>query len=179
MKMRRDGKLVWHAIDEIVPAAWNARVSHDIKGIAESIRISGFRDPIEVITEIGGMPQDVPLTIVSGEGRYKAARHLNLTEIPVLEYSFDSLASAKRYSLAANREAEKSVFDPEATLTLLRELPDLEGTGFLPDELDRLERSLALPDGGEFPIVDLDTDAGNEEGDRAVVCPKCGYEFDA
>ena len=38
----------WVGIDEIAPAEWNARTGHDVNGIAESIEVNDFRDPIEV-----------------------------------------------------------------------------------------------------------------------------------
>jgi hypothetical protein len=113
------------ALSEIKPAPWNARAGHAVEAIAESISVNGFRDPIEVWAETG--------EIVAGEGRYHAAVALGLSTVPVILHVFDSLASARRYSIANNRLAERSAWDLPALQADLKELQGLgglTGTGF-------------------------------------------------
>lgn len=110
------------SLEEIHPAAWNVRTGHDVDGIAESIRINGFRDPIEVWRETG--------EIVAGEGRYHAAVKLGLSEVPVIYHDFTGLAEAKRYGIANNRLGDKSEWDLVPLQSQLAELESLAGTGF-------------------------------------------------
>lgn len=109
-------------LDAIHPAPWNVRTGHAVSAIAESIRVNGFRDPIEAWRKTG--------EIVAGEGRYLAARHLGLSTVPVVWHEFDSLASAKRYAIANNRLTDRSHFELEALRDQLEELGSLAGTGY-------------------------------------------------
>ena len=147
-------------ITEIKPAPWNVRGGHDVEGIAESIRVNGFRDPIEVWTKTG--------EIVAGEGRYHAAKRLGLETVPVVEHDFDSLASAKRYSIANNRLTDKSEFDGAGLFAQLEELPTLDGTGFTLADLAELRMGLTpekelLTDPDDVPEVRVE--AISQRGD--------------
>ena len=146
---------------DIHPAPWNVRTGHDVAGIAESIRINGFRDPIEVWRKTG--------EIVAGEGRYHAAVMLELVEVPVIFHDFDSLASAKRYAIANNRLTDKSEWDLPALTDTLGELDSLAGTGFDEAELPGLGGADASPP-EDFASYD-------EDIETQFCCPKCGYEW--
>ena len=125
-------------LTDIHPAPWNVRTGHDIDGIVESIRVNGFRDPIEVWGFTG--------EIVAGEGRYHAAKALGMETVPVIRHTFDSLASAKRYAIANNRLTDKSAFDLPALAAQLNDLPDLDGTGFSASDLAELEANMLEPE---------------------------------
>jgi len=140
---------------DIHPAPWNVRTGHDVAGIAESIRVNGFRDPIEVWRKTG--------EIVAGEGRYHAAVMLELVEVPVIFHDFDSLASAKRYAIANNRLTDKSEWDLPALNVQLAELGSLEGTGF--DELGPIDADSSGTIDEALPALAI------------VKCPRCGHEW--
>lgn len=171
MKTERNGKLVWRPATSIAPAPWNVRRNHDLDGIAESIRVNAFRDPIEVWATENGEPRPLPHEIVVGEGRFRAAvEKLGMADVPVIEHDFADLDAAKRYSIANNRLTDKSDFDPEALLAQLEELPTLEGTGF---DLHDLE-ALRVPD-SEFK--EYDESAADDV--KFIECPKCGHKWPA
>lgn len=107
---------------DIRPAAWNARTSHAVDAIAESISVNGFRDPIEVWRQTG--------EIVAGEGRYLAALALGMDTVPVIWHEFDSLLDAQRYHIANNRLTDRSEWKLDELKQQLEQLGTLEGTGF-------------------------------------------------
>lgn len=146
--------------DAIRPAPWNVRTGHDVAGIADSLRVHGFRDPIEVWRDTG--------EIVAGEGRYRAALQLELDRVPVIWHDFDSLASAKRYAIANNRLGDKSQFDHAALVDQLQSLDGLDGTGFDVSELEALDTT--------FEPVSAD-EQGSLDEKSPVICPECGHEF--
>lgn len=148
------------SLDDIHPAPWNVRTGHDIDAIVESIRINGFRDPIEAWRTTG--------EIVAGEGRYHAARRLGLPTVPVIWHEFDSLASAKRYGIANNKTGDSSRFDEEALHEQLAELASLEGTGFPADYLAQLDPEFEPVAEDEEPRLDRK---------EPITCPHCGAEF--
>ena len=163
-------KIVNREVGGVRPASWNVRTGHDLDGTAESIRVNGFRDPVEVWASTGGRANNPPHDIVVGEGRYRAAVEIiGMAEVPVVEHDFADLDAAMRYSIANNRLTDKSVFDEPRLLEQLEALPRLEGTGFTTDDL------------GELRVPDFGSADENEQPrlDRRnpVVCPECGHEF--
>jgi DNA modification methylase len=142
------------------------RTDHDVDAIAESIKVNGFRDPIELWATEDGKPLPEPHTIVAGEGRYLAARRLVLQDVPCIEFDFDSLASAKRYAIANNRLTDKSAFDDAALLAQLEELPTLEGTGFTLEDLEELGDDSPVELAGDpDDVPDVQEDAITKPGD--------------
>jgi DNA modification methylase len=121
-----------------------------VDAIAKSIQEFGFRQPI-VVDEQG--------VIIVGDARFKAAKKLGLTEVPVHVAVGLSPAQAKAYRLADNQTAQLATWNEDA---LIRELQDLERlqvdldlTGFSAEELNRLmapdpQDGLADPD--EIPL---------------------------
>ena len=164
-------RLTSRSAASIEPPEWNARTNHDIDGIVESIRVNGFRDPIEVWATQGGKRLPEPHTIVAGEGRYRAAVFLDMAEVPVVEFDFDDLDAARRYAIANNRLTDKSEWDLDELVNSLSSLPDLDGTGFTPEELEELAfypETAQAPD--EFPSVGEDLGTNRK-------CPSCGYQW--
>lgn len=137
--------------DKLHPAEWNVRTGHDIQGIAESIAINGFRDPIEAWRTTGD--------IVAGEGRWRAATEvLGLTSIPVIWHDFPDLAAAKTYALASNALTDRSVMDLPRLADTLGELPSLAGTGIESETVERLAAAMetaAAAARGETPRVEF------------------------
>ena len=92
------------SIDLIKPYDKNPRKNdHAVEQVARSLKEFGFQQPIVV---------DKNMTIVVGHTRYKAARHLKLTEVPVViaDISEDKLQA---YRLADNKLNELADWDTE------------------------------------------------------------------
>ena len=97
----------------------------------------GFINPVVV---------DHRRKIVTGHGRFEAAKLLGLIRIPVICVEHLSDAQLRAYSLADNKLAERAGWDREALAVELEELQvllpeiglDLSVTGFEPGEADAL-----------------------------------------
>src|SRR3954468_20627669 len=123
-------------LDRLVPYANNARTHSEdqIAQIATSIREFGFTNPILVDPNAG---------IIAGHARLRAARKLELSDVPVIVLTGLSDAQKRAYTLADNKLALNAGWDEEL---LARELADLQAqeydlslTGFSADELAALE----------------------------------------
>lgn len=125
----------------------NARIHSEdqIKDLMTSIIKFGFNDPIEV---------DDTYTILSGHGRYEAAKNLGMEKIPVLKHSHLSDKDKKAYILAANRISQSASWDYDLLKFEFRDLMesgfDLLQTGFKSLEIDTV---LILED-----VKDVDED---------------------
>lgn len=105
MEKVKQPQIVIKKINEIRPYEKNPRRNDDaVKYVAASIKEFGFKQPI-VIDKDG--------TIVAGHTRYKAAKKLNLKEVPVIIADDLSDEAVKAYRLADNKVAEKAVWDDE------------------------------------------------------------------
>jgi DNA modification methylase len=130
----------------------NPRVGN-VDRIAESLRVNGQYKP--VVVNIGshtGRPHEV----LAGNHTLKAARDLGWDDIAAVTVDVDD-DQAARIVLADNRTADLATHDDRLLLELLSDLPDLDGTGYDPGDLDELE---ALLEGGveEIPAALTDPD---------------------
>jgi len=124
-----------------------------VQQIITSIEAHGFVFPI-VATRDG--------KIVSGHGRYMAAKRLKLKEVPVISLEHVSEHQARAIALADNRLVERSTWDDKLLGEILLELSDidldfsLDATGFSMPEIDfRIENAepAAKPDrADEVPV---------------------------
>jgi ParB-like chromosome segregation protein Spo0J len=139
-------------IDRLRPYDRNPRTHSDdqVVQIAASMVEFGWTNPI-LIDETDG--------ILAGHGRLQAAKHLGLSEVPVVPLSHLSEAQKRAYILADNQLALQAGWDEqllaEELAWLKEESFDLDLIGFEDGELDRL---LALEaagdrDGGVAPLV--------------------------
>lgn len=156
-------------VELVTPAPWNARVDHDVPGIIASIRRFGFRDPIEVIVQIGDEEQPAPQLIVAGAGRYLAMREMGYTEIPAELQVWDSMASARGYGLANNKLTDSSRFDRGTVLSTLEDLAPLPqgltGTGFDLGDLDEMRRQEHGPEDGADRVSGDEDELPDEAGE--------------
>lgn len=120
--------------------------SGDVAAIAESLRRNGQYRPI-VAARDGA--------ILAGNHTYKAAVQLGWTQIAavVLDLDADS-PEASRIMLADNRTAELGYYDDGLLLQLLEDMPDLEGTGYNPEDVATLSRMLEEIEGQEGDLDD-------------------------
>jgi len=137
-------------IDDITPHPRNVH-SGDIPTIADSLDAHGQYKPVIVQRSTG--------FVCAGNHTWKAARNvLQWDRIAALHLEVDD-DQALRILVMDNRSAAKGADDPHALADLLRELGDLAGTGYSPDELTALLASLEAaeqaPEPGEEPGEDL------------------------
>jgi ParB-like chromosome segregation protein Spo0J len=126
-------------IDKLVFYARNPRKNDAaVDRMCGSIREFGFKIP--VLARSDG-------EVVDGHLRLKAARKLNITEIPVILCDEWTPAQVKAFRLMVNRSVAWADWDEELLALELQDLNaadfDLDLTGFNPKEIDDL---LALPD---------------------------------
>lgn len=120
-------------INKIKPYENNPRVNDNaVDKVANSINEFGFNSPIVV---------DEKNTIINGHTRYKAAKKLGLTEVPVIKVTGLTESQVKAYRIADNKTSEYSEWDFEKLIDELKELSsddyNLELTGF--DEIEALK----------------------------------------
>jgi DNA modification methylase len=141
----------------------NARVhsAKQIRQIARSIHTFDFIVPILADAELG---------VIAGHGRLLAARHLGLTEVPVILLEHLSEAQKRAFMIADNRLTENAEWDERLLAEQLRDLSlldldfSLEVTGFEMGEIDlRIE---GLTEGSEERDAD---DEVPPVGDRPAV----------
>jgi DNA modification methylase len=138
---RDDIKLVeiW-PIDRPTPNPHNARVHSEeqIAELATSLREYKFTRPL-LVDENG--------VLLAGHGTLQAARHLGLSEVPVIVIAHLTELQKRAYLIADNQLALNSDWDEEKLgrelAELEQQLVDLKVVGFSPEELDRLLADLA------------------------------------
>lgn len=145
----------------------NRQNDHEFTMLVKSMQDAGFVQPItavEVLDDDDWRPEveaghyrvgDV--VIVDGEHRWRAAAHLDMTEIPVVKVPF-TVAQAKVSTLQMNRARGSE--DVEKSTEVLRDLERMGQLDWAADsldmsdeELDRLLADIAPPDalaGEEF-----------------------------
>ena len=112
-------------IDDIKPYPNNPRQNDGeaIDQVADQIKTFGWQQPIVV---------DKDMVIIVGETRYKAAKKLKLTSVPITVADNLTPTMAKQYRIADNRVGEYSDWDDSK---LVKEFDDL---GKVEDGLDHL-----------------------------------------
>jgi DNA modification methylase len=155
-------------IDSIRPYEKNPRVND--RAVARSIELFGFKQPIVV---------DADGVIIVGHTRWKAAKKLGLTEVPV--HVADNLTpeQAKAYRIADNKTNEIADWDMELLPIELGELKamdiELLDLGFTSSELDRLlPATVGLTDPDDVPEAPAAPTSKRGDvwllGDHRVMC---------
>lgn len=108
---------VMEPIDSLIPWEQNPRKNDQaVDAVVQSIQTFGFGAPLLVRT--------ADRKIIAGHTRYKAAKRLGLTEVPVRWMDLTE-AQAKALALADNRLGELAEWDEDLLSTVLR---DIKGT---------------------------------------------------
>lgn len=133
-------------IEKLIPYDRNPRVNdHAVDKIAAAIKEYGFRVPI--VAKSDGL-------IVDGHLRFKAARKLGLTEIPVILADDLTEAQIKAFRLSVNKMAEIATWDEEMLKIELQELYDIgydiDLIGFTDEELEDMDIDLE----GDLKVID-------------------------
>jgi len=124
------------AIDSIKPHPSNPRMG-DVAAIAESLTVNGQYSPVVVWNDI----------IIAGTHTWKAAKSLGWKEVAITRYE-GSESDALRVLITDNRTSDIATYNNQYLIDLLRELPDLEGTGYDPSILEELESESESSGGG-------------------------------
>ena len=160
------------AFDELVPLEQLAPNPHNpnqhppgqVALLARVIAHQGWRSPIVVSTRSG--------FIVTGHGRFEAAKALGLPNVPVDYQDFATEVDEWAHLVADNRLAELAEVDEAALKGLLAGLKvgdfDLELAGFDAATLADLMAEAAPP--ADFPTFD-------ENVPTEFVCPKCKFAW--
>src|SRR6266853_5810872 len=131
-------------IDKLIPFIRNPRTHSEaqIAQIAASIVEFGFLNPILVDTSAG---------IIAGHGRLRAARKLQLPEVPVIVLDHLTEKQKRAYVIADNRLAENAGWDEELLRLELAALDEenfnVKVTGFEDEDLARLLAQQEASDG--------------------------------
>lgn len=134
----------------------NPRIG-DPKKIAESLQVNGQYRALAVNR---GTHTGRPNEVLAGNHTLLAARDLGWGEVGITWVDVDD-DQAARIVLADNRTADVASYEDRLLAELLGELPDLDGTGYDPGDLDDLVRTSALDAGdldsitGDAPVDDL------------------------
>ena len=107
------------SLSELKPYKNNSKIHPDkqIKNIVASIKQFGFTQPIVC---------DEEKTILSGHGRYEAAKQMQIQEVPIRIVENLTDAQKKAYVIADNKIAEQSEWDEQKVLDELAELANLD-----------------------------------------------------
>ncbi|WP_412506791.1 site-specific DNA-methyltransferase [Roseovarius sp. SYSU LYC5161] len=173
-------KIEMWQIADLVPYAKNARTHppEQIDQIAASMERFGFTIPM-LVAEDG--------TIIAGHGRLMAAAQLGMAEVPVMVARGWSEEDRRLYTLADNRLAETSEWDPATLQIEVEELKglgvedDLSMIGFSEGDLKDilpaalLEVTGGLTDPDDVPEADEDQPVAQPGdiwvlGDHRIVC---------
>lgn len=123
----------------------------DVEAIKESMTANGVYRPV--------IAQKATGFILAGNHTYRAMRELGETLIPVVYVDVDD-DTATRILLADNRTADLGDYNHETLIQLLQDIPDLDGTGYDPQDLEnllRLQPETSLDNLlDEYPPVDDD-----------------------
>lgn len=127
-------KIEQWSINKVIPYDRNPRNNNDaVDKVAMSLTQYGWQQPI-VIDKDG--------VILAGHTRYKAAKQLKYTTVPVVIADNLDDIKAKAYRIADNKTGEIATWDMELLNIEIKELQDLdfdiELTGFDLDELGDL-----------------------------------------
>ena len=115
-------------IDEIIPYINNPRDNEPaVDAVASSIKNFGFNQPIAI---------DSNNEIIAGHTRYKAAKKLDLKEVPCVIIDDLTDEEVRAYRLADNKVAEKATWNKELLAEELAGLGNLDMTLFGFDESD-------------------------------------------
>lgn len=156
---------------ELTPHPGNARQGN-VPMIVDSLRMNGQYRALVVNL---GTRTGRPMEILAGHHVALAAAELGWSEVAVQLVDVGDEA-ATRILLADNRANDLAGYDERLLAELLTDLPDLDGTGYDPADLE-LILSRVNADMDVFPDYDA---GGDDDGDGAgeeIACPQCGHTW--
>src|SRR5450631_2768070 len=162
-----DLKIESKKIQDLVPHPQNARThsKHQIRQIADSIRVFGFTNPILI---------DGRNRIIAGHGRVEAAKLLGMEQVPAIRFENLNDEQIRAYVIADNKLAENAGWDRSILAIELQHLLTLDCadfdftiTGFEVAEIDMILEEAAIGPDDESEVVEpiLDGAPITEPGD--------------
>lgn len=151
-------------IDSVRPHPRNPNRG-SVPAVRESLRSHGIFRSIVVQQSTG--------YVLAGNTTWAASKAEGLAEVPIIELPVSD-DEAVKIMLVDNRAAQiGDGYDDMVLAELLRELPDLEGTGWEPAELDALleEMATALDEGEDDATPQVPADAVTRPGDVWLLGP--------
>ena len=153
-------KIEFRGVDSIIPYEDNPRKNEKaVRPVADSILKYGFRVPIVI------GPDNV---VITGHTRLKAAKLLNIKEVPVIVASDLTDEQITAFRLADNKTGELAKWDFER---LERELEELDGDDFISRLFGIGQETVQKDKSMELDISDFDDEVFEYE------CPSCGFRF--
>ena len=153
-------QLIYKKLNDIKQYENNPRKNDDaVKYVAESIKEFGFKVPI-VIDKEG--------VIVAGHTRWKAAKSLNIKEVPCIIADDLTEQQIKAYRLADNKVSEFAEWDFNILNLELDELLDFDMStfGFDIDEIeDEYGTDFDLPNGDKNELEQITFTLHNEQAE--------------
>jgi hypothetical protein len=148
-------------LDDLTLYPGNARQG-DIGALSESLRLNGQYRPVVANRRTSH--------VLAGNHTVKAAGALGWDEIAVTWVDVDD-EHAARIVIADNRASDLASYDDGLLLAALEQLPDLDGTLYDSDDVDRLRYI------GSGPVADVPPDDGADPLAVPKQCPSCGFEW--
>ncbi|MFF4504802.1 ParB/RepB/Spo0J family partition protein [Streptomyces sp. NPDC001401] len=133
-------------IDDLVAYYRNPRTG-DVDAIAESLRVNGQYKAIVVNR---GTHTGRPNEILAGNHTWAATKELGWEQIAATWVDVND-EDAARIVVVDNRTSDLAGYDSELLADILEDLPDLGGTGYDQNALDKLLDNRALPDTIDLP----------------------------
>ena len=140
------------------PYASNARThtKHQIRQIAESIRVFGFTNPVLI---------DTNNRIIAGHGRVEAAKLLGMGPLPTIRLESLSEEQIRAYVIADNKLAENAGWDRSILAIEFQHLLALDCTEF----------DITIT-GFEIPEIDLILEEPNDADDKQDPVPEANFD---
>ncbi len=154
---------IYQSPDTLKPSPHNPRRRNKkaLDKIASSIQAFGFNAPIII---------DEDSNIIAGEGRWMAAKALNLNEVPTVIVKHLSEPEKRAYRIADNRIAEDAYWHQDTLTAQMQYLAQLETelnlvlTGFELPEIDLMLQTLTA-DAQEEQLPQLEAKVVTRKGD--------------
>ena len=160
IKILKDLDLI--GIDELKPYLNNPKIHNDyqIKKIIESIEEFGFSVPVIV---------DGDNNLITGHGRYEAAKEMGLKKIPCIRREDLTEIEARAFRIIDNRVSESGwnldLLVKEINSLVIDDI-DLKLTGFEDKEIENL-----------LEVVGIEIKKGDNREENIVECPECGFSW--
>ena len=174
---KRDMKIEVWPVDRVMPSMQNTKYHPpaQVQALADAMREVGWTAPLVVAADG---------ELLAGHGRFLAAAHLGLTEVPVIVRDHLTKTERRAFRIADNRLAERSAWDSDALASEVGDLFDAEFDmtllGFSDLQLSKMIGETNR-DTGEDDPPDLEEVAVSAEGDVWVMGPHrlvCGDATD-
>jgi len=119
IKGRINMQIVYRHVSDLIPYVNNARKNdHAVDAVASSIKNYGFKQPIVI---------DSQGEVIAGHTRLKAAKKLNMEQVPCIIADDLTPAQIKAYRIADNRVGELAEWDMELLKVELEDINDFTG----------------------------------------------------